>query len=128
MSPAYCGSDDTDQLVVISRSFQDVIVPTIHLCYHNSFAHCYPVSPPFPSKDQQPVGGGGGSYRSQSPHTNGHASPAPSLYHGPSRRASLSSLNDSSAVQDVIHSHPKFVKDISKFWYKPTISRDEGQS
>jgi len=70
------------------------------------------------------------SYRSPSPHSGlnngGHTSPAPSLYHGPSRRSSLSSLNDSN--QEVIHSHPKFVKDISKYWYKPTISRDEGEA
>lgn len=54
---------------------------------------------------------------------NGHSSPAPSLYHSQSRRSSLTSLNESS---EVISSHPKFVKDISKFWYKPTITRDEG--
>ncbi|XP_064101877.1 tensin-1-like isoform X7 [Macrobrachium nipponense] len=53
---------------------------------------------------------------------NGHSSPAPSLYHGQSRRSSLTSLNEST---EVISSHPKFVKDISKFWYKPTITRDE---
>ncbi|KAG0708501.1 Tensin-3 [Chionoecetes opilio] len=53
---------------------------------------------------------------------NGHSSPAPSLYHGQSRRSSLTSLNESS---EVISSHPKFVKDISKFWYKPTITRDD---
>lgn len=55
---------------------------------------------------------------------NGHSSPAPSLYHSQSRRSSLTSLNESS---EVISSHPKFVKDISKFWYKPTITRDEGK-
>ncbi|XP_063612872.1 tensin-2-like isoform X7 [Penaeus indicus] len=56
---------------------------------------------------------------------NGHSSPAPSLYHSQSRRSSLTSLNESS---EVISSHPKFVKDISKFWYKPTITRDEAIS
>ncbi|XP_069187620.1 tensin-1-like [Procambarus clarkii] len=56
---------------------------------------------------------------------NGHSSPAPSLYHSQSRRSSLTSLNEST---EVISSHPKFVKDISKFWYKPTITRDEGKS
>ncbi|XP_047740539.1 tensin-1 isoform X3 [Hyalella azteca] len=76
------------------------------------------------SKDQVGMGMTSSSqYRSTSPH-NGHASPAPSLYQGPSRRSSLTSLNDSGG-HDVIHSHPKFVKDISKFWYKPNISRDE---
>ncbi|XP_071518821.1 tensin-3 isoform X6 [Panulirus ornatus] len=53
---------------------------------------------------------------------NGHSSPAPSLYHSQSRRSSLTSLSEST---EVISSHPKFVKDISKFWYKPTITRDE---
>ncbi|KAK8740847.1 hypothetical protein OTU49_002724 [Cherax quadricarinatus] len=53
---------------------------------------------------------------------NGHSSPAPSLYHGQSRRSSLTSLSEST---EVISSHPKFVKDISKFWYKPTITRDD---
>lgn len=27
---------------------------------------------------------------------------------------------------DIIHHHPVFVKDTSKYWYKPTISREEG--
>ncbi|KAF2363575.1 Tensin/EPS8 phosphotyrosine-binding domain [Trinorchestia longiramus] len=86
-----------------------------------------PKSPTMQRKD--PLGSG--VHRSCSPHNgqsphNGHSSPAPSLYHGhPSRRSSLSSLNDGTSSQDVIHSHPKFVKDISKFWYKPAISRDE---
>ncbi|CAL4073428.1 unnamed protein product, partial [Meganyctiphanes norvegica] len=53
---------------------------------------------------------------------NGHSSPAPSLYQSQSRRSSLTSLNESA---EIISSHPKFVKDISKFWYKPAISRDE---
>ncbi|XP_042223205.1 tensin-1-like [Homarus americanus] len=53
---------------------------------------------------------------------NGHSSPAPSLYHGQSRRSSLTSLSEST---EVISSHPKFVKDISKYWYKPAITRDE---
>ncbi|XP_076038846.1 tensin-3-like isoform X2 [Oratosquilla oratoria] len=56
---------------------------------------------------------------------NGHASPAPSLYHSQSRRSSLTSLTD---TMEVISSHPKFVKDISKFWYKPSITRDEAIS
>ena len=28
---------------------------------------------------------------------------------------------------DVIHSHPIFLRDTSKYWYKPTISREEGE-
>lgn len=29
---------------------------------------------------------------------------------------------------DATHATPKFVKDTSKFWYKPNISREEGRS
>ena len=28
---------------------------------------------------------------------------------------------------EVIHHHPIFVKDTSKFWYKPRISREDGE-
>ncbi|KAL8566605.1 hypothetical protein ACOMHN_054827 [Nucella lapillus] len=45
----------------------------------------------------------------------------PSVYFGLSRRGSLSSLADS----DMIPTTPKFVKDTSKFWYKPNITREE---
>ncbi|KAB7506379.1 hypothetical protein Anas_04834, partial [Armadillidium nasatum] len=81
--------------------------------------------PKSPTAARKDIGG----LRSPSPATNyvrqelnGHSSPAPSLYHGQSRRSSLTSLNDSI---EVISSHPKFVKDISKYWYKPNISRDD---
>lgn len=61
---------------------------------------------------------------SSSPFTeNGQSSP--SIYFGQSRRASLQSLSESG---DVIHHHPLFVKDTSKFWYKPDISRENAIS
>ena len=28
---------------------------------------------------------------------------------------------------EIIHHHPVFVKDTSKYWYKPTISREQGK-
>ncbi|KAK3870857.1 hypothetical protein Pcinc_023954 [Petrolisthes cinctipes] len=87
--------------------------------------------PKSPTMQRREMGG----VRSPSPATsqqlagrqevNGHSSPAPSLYHGQSRRSSLTSLSEAA---EVISSHPKFVKDISKFWYKPTITRDEAIS
>ncbi|KAL8587820.1 hypothetical protein ACOMHN_021038 [Nucella lapillus] len=46
---------------------------------------------------------------------------SPSVYFGLSRRGSLSSITDS----DMVHATPKFVKDTSKYWYKPNITRDE---
>ncbi|ELU01242.1 hypothetical protein CAPTEDRAFT_177178 [Capitella teleta] len=47
---------------------------------------------------------------------------SPSIYFGQSRRGSLTSLNDGA---DIVHHTPKFVRDTSKFWYKPNIGRDE---
>ncbi|VDK43125.1 unnamed protein product [Anisakis simplex] len=52
------------------------------------------------------------NYRSASPR---------SLYYAQSRRTSMTSLE----AGDIIHHHPVFVKDTSKYWYKPTISREE---
>ncbi|KAH8041378.1 hypothetical protein HPB51_014659 [Rhipicephalus microplus] len=52
---------------------------------------------------------------------NGQSSPT--VYFGQSRRSSMLSLADS---PEVIHHHPVFVKDTSKYWYKPNISREEG--
>ncbi|GFS81813.1 tensin-3 [Nephila pilipes] len=52
--------------------------------------------------------------------TNGQSSP--SVYYGHSRPSSMVSLNEPS---EVIHHHPMFVKDTSKYWYKPNISREE---
>lgn len=46
---------------------------------------------------------------------------SPSVYFGLSRRGSLTSLADSEAM----HTTPRFVKDTSKYWYKPSISREE---
>ncbi|XP_052237835.1 tensin-3-like [Dreissena polymorpha] len=46
---------------------------------------------------------------------------SPSVYFGLSRRGSLTSLADSEAT----HTTPRFVKDTSKFWYKPNITREE---
>ncbi|XP_053386052.1 tensin-3-like isoform X4 [Mercenaria mercenaria] len=46
---------------------------------------------------------------------------SPSVYFGLSRRGSLTSLVDSEAM----HTTPRFVKDTSKYWYKPSISREE---
>ncbi|XP_022251415.1 tensin-like isoform X2 [Limulus polyphemus] len=55
------------------------------------------------------------------PHTaNGQSSPT--VYFGQSRRSSMLSLTEPS---EVISHHPVFVKDTSKFWYKPNISREE---
>ncbi|KAK7111998.1 hypothetical protein V1264_011522 [Littorina saxatilis] len=55
-----------------------------------------------------------------SPHSlTGQSSP--SVYFGLSRRGSLSSLADS----DMMHATPKFVKDTSKYWYKPNITRED---
>ncbi|KHN87145.1 Tensin-3 [Toxocara canis] len=52
------------------------------------------------------------NYRSASPR---------SLYYEQSRRTSMTSLEPG----EIIHHHPVFVKDTSKYWYKPTISREE---
>ncbi|KAK6729410.1 hypothetical protein RB195_006454 [Necator americanus] len=53
------------------------------------------------------------NYRSASPR---------SQYAGQlSRRSSLMSVDTS----EIIHHHPVFVKDTSKYWYKPTISREQ---
>lgn len=45
------------------------------------------------------------------------------LYDG-SCRSSLASLSES----EVISSHPSFIKDTSRYWYKPMITREEGKS
>ncbi|KAI6171586.1 Tensin-4 [Aphelenchoides bicaudatus] len=43
-----------------------------------------------------------------------------SMYYSGSRRSSLTS-----DTGEVIHHHPIFMRDTSKYWYKPTISREE---
>ncbi|XP_075211677.1 focal adhesion protein tensin isoform X4 [Lycorma delicatula] len=54
--------------------------------------------------------------------TNGGQS-SPSVYYGHSRRSSIHS--NSEPPQEVSPAHVKFVRDTSRFWYKPTISREE---
>ncbi|XP_071112259.1 tensin-3-like isoform X3 [Haliotis cracherodii] len=46
---------------------------------------------------------------------------SPSVYFGMSRRGSLSSLAD----VDMVNNTARFVKDTSKYWYKPNITREE---
>ncbi|CAJ0575273.1 unnamed protein product, partial [Mesorhabditis spiculigera] len=53
-------------------------------------------------------------HRSASPRSNYYSQ---SL----SRRSSLNSVDPG----EIIHHHPVFVKDVSKYWYKPTISREQ---
>ena len=53
----------------------------------------------------------------------GRDSPSQSIYYGQSRRSSLASLSES----EVISQHPSFIKDTSKYWYKPNISREDGK-
>ncbi|CAC5391765.1 TNS [Mytilus coruscus] len=47
---------------------------------------------------------------------------SPSVYFGLSRRGSLTSLADNT---DAVHATPKFVKNTSKYWYMPNITREE---
>lgn len=54
---------------------------------------------------------------------NGQSSPT--VYYGQSRPSSVISLIDN---LEVIHHHPMFVKDTSKYWYKPNISREDAIS
>lgn len=49
---------------------------------------------------------------------------SPSVYYGHSRRSSIHSNGE--LPQEVSPAHVKFVRDTSRFWYKPTISREEG--
>ncbi|KAL1123679.1 hypothetical protein AAG570_001452 [Ranatra chinensis] len=53
----------------------------------------------------------------------GHTSPSPTVYYGHSRRSSVHS--NSEPPQEVSPAHVKFVRDTSRYWYKPTISREE---
>ncbi|KAK7865077.1 hypothetical protein R5R35_014617 [Gryllus longicercus] len=48
---------------------------------------------------------------------------SPTVYYGHSRRSSVHS--NSEPPQEVSPAHVKFVRDTSRFWYKPTISREE---
>lgn len=58
----------------------------------------------------------------QSPNYNGTSSPT--VYYGTSRR---SSVNSNESPHEVSPANVKFVRDTSKFWYKPTISREQGK-
>lgn len=62
-------------------------------------------------------------YSPKSPTQNGSASPT--VYYGGSRRSSVHSNNE--PPHEVSPVHVKFVRDTSKYWYKPNISRDEGE-
>ncbi|CAH0557640.1 unnamed protein product [Brassicogethes aeneus] len=57
----------------------------------------------------------------KSPNYNGSASPT--VYYGTLRRSSINSNNE--APHEVPAIHVKFVRDTSKFWYKPAITREE---
>lgn len=54
---------------------------------------------------------------------SGGGQSSPSVYYGQSRRSSVHS--NSEPPQEVSPAHVKFVRDTSRFWYKPTISREE---
>ncbi|CAH1962314.1 unnamed protein product [Acanthoscelides obtectus] len=57
----------------------------------------------------------------KSPSYNGPSSPT--VYYDTSRRSSLTSSNES--PHEVSAANVKFVRDTSKYWYKPTISREQ---
>lgn len=57
-------------------------------------------------------------------HQNGSSSPT--LYYGHSRRGSTASSANEQSLHEVSAANVKIVRDTSKFWYKPVISRDEG--
>jgi tensin len=50
----------------------------------------------------------------------------PTLYGSQSRRSSTQSSGGETVTQEVSPVHVKFVRDTSKYWYKPNISRVEG--
>ncbi|CCD71348.1 Tensin homolog [Caenorhabditis elegans] len=68
------------------------------------------------------AGGGGGGHNGYSTMNNRSASPR--LFGGSSTLSRRSSVN-SVDTSEIIHHHPLFVKDTSKYWYKPTISREQ---
>ncbi|XP_069691756.1 tensin-3-like isoform X5 [Periplaneta americana] len=82
----------------------------------------------FPGTAHSSVSLSDGSYPQQSPKSsalqNGSTGQSsPTVYYGHSRRSSLHS--NSEPPQEVSPAHVKFVRDTSRFWYKPTISREE---
>ncbi|CAG0888462.1 unnamed protein product [Darwinula stevensoni] len=101
--------------------------PYVNSSHSETAAGLPPKSPTSSRKDRSPSPAQGKSQQGQGLLTqaetlNGHVSP--SLYHGQSTRSSLLSLTDS-PHHDVISHHPVFVSDNSRFWYKPSISREE---
>ncbi|KAG5891525.1 hypothetical protein JTB14_012585 [Gonioctena quinquepunctata] len=60
-------------------------------------------------------------YSPKSPSYNGSSSPT--VYYGTSRRSSITSNNES--PHEVSAANVKFVRDTSKYWYKPSISREQ---
>ncbi|XP_074032700.1 focal adhesion protein tensin isoform X6 [Leptinotarsa decemlineata] len=63
-------------------------------------------------------------YSPKSPSYNGSSSPT--VYYGTSRRSSVNSNNES--PHEVSAANVKFVRDTSKYWYKPSISREQAIS
>ncbi|KAL1496974.1 hypothetical protein ABEB36_008015 [Hypothenemus hampei] len=55
-------------------------------------------------------------------------SSSPTIYYGHSRRGSVSSSVNDQSPHEVSPAHVKIVRDTSKYWYKPTISREEAIS
>jgi hypothetical protein len=51
----------------------------------------------------------------------------PSLYGGQSRRSSVHSSGGETVTQEVSPANVKFVRDTSRYWYKPNITREEGK-
>ncbi|TKR93428.1 hypothetical protein L596_007888 [Steinernema carpocapsae] len=60
-----------------------------------------------------------------SPKSAQHAPGPPVCLNGKPFRVTTGGINIPKDASDVIHHHPVFVKDTSKYWYKPTISREE---
>ncbi|XP_076270889.1 focal adhesion protein tensin isoform X25 [Rhynchophorus ferrugineus] len=54
-----------------------------------------------------------------------NGSSSPTIYFGHSRRGSVASSANEQSPQEVPAAHVKTVRDTSKFWYKPSISREE---
>lgn len=54
-----------------------------------------------------------------------NGSSSPTVYYGHSRRGSIASSANDQSPHEVSAAHVKIVRDTSKFWYKPSISREE---
>ncbi|XP_030754213.1 tensin-2-like isoform X3 [Sitophilus oryzae] len=57
-----------------------------------------------------------------------NGSSSPTVYYGHSRRGSVASSANEQSPHEVSAAHVKIVRDTSRFWYKPTISREEAIS